>query len=84
MAVDLIDRRPAIALANFQGILRLFLLAKSKDVQLQNIYENKFESGIISVEFVSHPDESIRHSTLGVLFFRKFAFISFEAIGGHY
>lgn len=84
MAVDLIDKRPAIALANFQGILRMFLIIKSKEVNLQAIYENRFETGIIAVEFVSHPDDSIRHSTLGVLFFRKFAFISLEAMNGHY
>jgi hypothetical protein len=45
---------------------------------------NKFDSGIIAVEFVSHPDDSNRHSTIGVLFFKKFSFISFEGTGGQY
>lgn len=84
LAIDFIDRQPAIALGNFQGTLRLFLISKNKEISLHSIYENKFDSGIIAVDFVSHPDESIRHSTLGVLFFKKFAFISFEAMKGQY
>lgn len=35
----------------------------------------------MDVKFVSHPDDRIRHSTLGVLFFRKFAYITFEQAG---
>lgn len=77
IAVGTIGDKPAIGLGNFQGILRLFLIHRSKEVELQSIYQNNFESGIVSVEFVSHPDESIRGSALGVLFFRKFAFVSF-------
>jgi hypothetical protein len=44
---------------------------------VQCIYDNKFESGIIDVKFVLHPDDRLKNNTLGVLFFRKFAFIHF-------
>ena len=34
------------------------------------------------MKFVSHPDERIRNNTIGVLFFRKFAYLHFKASGG--
>lgn len=81
LAVGKIGRQPAIAVGNFQGKLRVFVVSKNKEVEVRAIYENQFENGVIDVKFVSHPDERIRHNTIGVLFFKRFAFLSFEANG---
>lgn len=51
---------------------------------MHSIYENHFDNGIVAVDFVEHPDENNRLPTLGVLFFRKFAFISIEGSAGQY
>lgn len=78
MAIGKLGRQAAIALANFQGWLRVYLIQRPDEISISTVYENKFESGIIDVKFVSHPDEKIRQSALGVLFFRRFTYINFE------
>ena len=57
-------------------------MSREDDIKVRCIYENTFEGGIIDVKFVSHPDERIRHNTIGVLFFRKFAYLHFKASSG--
>lgn len=42
LAIGTIDQQPALALANFQGIFRLLLITKNKEVELQGAYHNKF------------------------------------------
>jgi hypothetical protein len=77
LAMGKIGRQAVIALGNFQGKLRVFALSKNREIEARCIYENQFENGIIDVKFVTHPDERIRHNTIGVLFFKKFAYINF-------
>lgn len=73
-----IDGHPSIVLGSFKGYVRLYILQNSKqNFQMSLIYENNFDKPIVNVEFVQHPDEN-KKNTVGVLFYRKFAYISFK------
>lgn len=82
LAVGKIGRQAVMAVGNFAGLLRVFMIYKNKEVEVRSIYENKFEGPIVDVKFVTHPDERIRNGTIGVLFFRKFAYLNFESANG--
>jgi len=76
LAFGNINKQPSIALANFQGILHVFLISAKSTLEVRNIYQNNFENPIIAVEFVTHPDDRVRSKAVGVLFFRKFTFVT--------
>lgn len=51
-----IGRQAVVAVGSYQGNLRVFMINKNREIEIRNIYENKFDSGIIDVKFVAHPD----------------------------
>ena len=78
MNIGKIDGHPSAVLASFKGYVRLYLLIPTpQQFNMSLIYENNFDKPIVNVEFVAHPDETKRN-TIGVLFYRKFCYISFK------
>ena len=58
--------------------MRVYLvLTNDSTSDLSLIYENNFDKPIVCVDFVQHPDEN-KKNTIGVLFYRKFTYISFK------
>ena len=72
-----VDGKTAVGLGSFKGMLRVYVMVVENSVNLSLIYENDIGQGIVSVQFVTHPNERERN-TIGVLLFRKFCYISFK------
>jgi hypothetical protein len=42
LAMGKIGRQPALALGNFQGRLRVFVIYRNQEVEARSVYENQF------------------------------------------
>lgn len=51
-----IDGQAALALGSYSGKLRVHQVLIKYPLQVVPIYENTFESPIVSVQFVTHPE----------------------------
>ena len=78
LSIGKIDGYPALVIGSFKGFVRVYLvLANDSTSDLSLIYENNFDKPVVCVDFVQHPDEN-KKNTIGVLFYRKFAYINFK------
>lgn len=81
LAVGKLGRFACFALGSFKGVLRVLSVGRSSMLTVNSVYQTKLEDPIIDVKFVNHPNEANRNTTIGVLQFRKFIYLSLEQTG---